>query len=99
MPFQTWVATVNSPGQGPGAAYNTSTSATDVSPAPQFNSQTFGQMYVGQRWRFTAYGIYSNTSTPTLNMGIYYGGVAGTALSTLGADDHDHGRRQAGGGG
>lgn len=84
MPFQSWVATVNSPGEGAGSALSNSTSATDISPAPQYMSQTYGQMYAGQRWRFTAYGIVSTTSTPTLNLGIYYGGVAGTALCTSG---------------
>lgn len=85
MPFQSWVARVNSPGQGAGTAYASSTSATDVSPAPQYQSQTYGPMYVGQAWRWIAYGIFSNTSTPTLNLGVYYGGVAGTALATSGA--------------
>ena len=85
MPFQAWVARVNSPGQGAGAAYASSTSATDVSPAPQYMSQTYGPMYVGQAWRLTAYAIASNTATPTLNVGFYYGGVAGTAMITSGA--------------
>lgn len=83
--LQTWVANVNSPGQGAGAAYASSTTATDVSPAPQYFSQTYGPMYAGQRWRFLAYGIFSNTGTPTLNLGFYYGGVAGVALATTGA--------------
>jgi hypothetical protein len=82
--MQAWVATVNSPGQGAGTAFNNSSSASDISPAPQYQSQTYGPMYVGQKWRFKAAGIYSNTSTPTLNLGIYYGGVAGTALCTSG---------------
>lgn len=85
MPIQAWSAIVNTPGQGAGTAYASSNTATDVSPAPQFQSQTYGPMYVGQRWRWTAYAIASNTSTPTLNLGFYYGGVAGTALITSGA--------------
>ena len=48
-------------------------------------SQTWGPMFVGQKWRFIAWAIASNTSTPTLNLGVYYGGVAGTALCTSGA--------------
>jgi hypothetical protein len=84
MPYQAWVANVNSPGQGAGTAYASSAAATDVSPAPQFFSQTYGPMYIGQRWRFTGYAIASNTGTPTLNNGIYYGGVAGVALCTSG---------------
>jgi hypothetical protein len=85
VPNQSWIAAVNSPGEGAGAAYANSSAATDVSPAPQFNSQTYGPMYIGQKWRWTAYAIASNTSTPTLNLGFYYGGVAGTALITSGA--------------
>lgn len=84
MPIPGWLSVANHPGQGGGTAYASSTSATDVSPAPQFFSQTWGPMTVGQRWRFTGYAIASNTSTPTLNLGVYYGGVAGTALSTTG---------------
>src|SRR5580700_8426762 len=88
MPSQSWSMLANSPisgaGQGAGSAYASSATATDVSPAPQFLSQTFGGMYAGQRWRFTAYGVFSNTSTPTLNLGFYYGGVAGTPLITTG---------------
>ena len=85
MPSQAWIANVNTPGQGAGAAYASSTTATDVSPAPQYFSQTYGPMYVGQRWRLTAYGIFSNTSTPNLTLGFYYGGVSGVALLTSGA--------------
>jgi hypothetical protein len=82
VPNQGWMANVNSPGIGAGAAYASSTTATDVSPLPQFMSQTFGQMYAGQRWRLSAWGIYSNTSTPALTVGFYYGGAAaGTLLA------------------
>ena len=88
MPATTWQAVLNSPvsgaGQGAGAAYASSSSATDVSPAPQFMSQTWGPSYAGQKFRFTAYATASNTSTPTLNLGIYYGGVGGSALCTSG---------------
>jgi len=87
MPMQAWEACVNSPGQGAGSALSNSTAATDISAAPQYQSQTYGQMYVGQRWRFTAYGIMSTASSSqgTLNLGFYYGGVAGTALITTSA--------------
>lgn len=84
MPLQGWVASVPQVGQGAGAAYANSSAATDVSPAPQFLSQTYGPMYIGQKWRWTAYAIASNTGTPTLNVGFYYAGVAGTALLTSG---------------
>ena len=88
MPVSSWLMVANGPesgaGQGAGAAYASSSSATDVSAAPQFLSQTWGPMRVGQRLRFTGYAIASNTGTPTLNLGIYYGGVAGVALATSG---------------
>jgi hypothetical protein len=85
VPAQWWVSCPNSPGQGAGSAYASSTSATDVSPNPQYMSQTYGPMYTGQRWRFVGWATASNTSTPTLNLGVYYGGVAGAALATSGA--------------
>lgn len=85
MPFQSWVSCANTPGLGAGAALASSTTLTDISPAPQFLSQTFGQMYIGQRWRIVAHGIFSTTGTPTLLLGFYYGGVAGTALAATAA--------------
>jgi hypothetical protein len=88
VPAQTWVNIANSPvsgaGQGAGSAYASSSAATDVSPAPQFFTQTWGAMYTGQKWRTTGWVIASNTGTPTLNLGVYYGGVAGVALCTSG---------------
>ena len=89
MPVQSWLMVANGPesgsGQASGTTYNSSAAATDVSPAPQFFSQTWAPMRVGQRWRFTGYAIASNTGTPTLNLGVYYGGVAGVAMITSGA--------------
>ena len=85
MPLQSWVSSAPTPGQGAGTAYASSAAAADVSPAPQFFSQSYGPTYTGQRWRFTGWAIASNTGTPTLNLGVYYGGVAGVALCTSGA--------------
>jgi hypothetical protein len=82
MPVQTWEAVVNSgaPYQTTdGAAYTASTSATDVSPAPQITLPA-NYYYVGQVFRLTAFGLMSAASAPTLVLGFYYGGVAGTAL-------------------
>jgi len=82
MPQQGWLAFLNNPGNGAGTPLANTTTATDISPLPQYQSQTFGQMYVGQKWLFKASGIYSNTSTPTLTIGFYYGGAAaGTLLA------------------
>jgi len=69
---------------GAGAAYASSTTLTDVSPAPQITLAA-NSLYVGQRLRVHGHGIFSNTGTPTLLFGIYYGGVAGTALAATGA--------------
>lgn len=86
MPAQFWTSNVNSPGIGAGNALADSASATDISPAPQYVLPA-NTMYVGQRWRFTAYGILSTASSgnPTLTLGFYYGGIAGTALITTSA--------------
>lgn len=69
---------------GAGTAYASSAALTDVSPAPQIILAA-GSLFVGQRLRCKGYGIFSNTGTPTLSLGIYYGGVAGTALASTGA--------------
>jgi hypothetical protein len=71
-------------GVGAGSAYASSTTLTDVSPTPQITIAA-NSLFVGQRLRVKGYGIFSNTATPTLLLGIYYGGVAGTALAATGA--------------
>lgn len=77
MPIQTWEALVgNVPGVGAGTALASSASLTDISPAPQIVLPA-NYLYENQRLRIKGYGIYSSTSTPTLLLGIYYGGVAG----------------------
>jgi hypothetical protein len=67
-----------------GAAYNTSVTLTDVSPAPQIVLPA-NLLDVGQALRLRAFGTFSNTSTPTLLLGFYYGGVSGTALAATSA--------------
>ena len=84
MPIQSWESVLNVPGEGAGTALASSTSLTDISPAPQLTLPA-GYMYVGQRLRLIAYGIFSTTSTPTLLLGGYYGGVAGTTLAATAA--------------
>jgi len=84
MPLQSWEAVLNVPGEGAGTALASSTTLTDISPAPQLTLPA-GYMYICQRLRVIAYGIFSTTGTPTLLIGGYYGGVAGTALATTGA--------------
>lgn len=83
MPLQTWAAVLTPPYVADGAAYNTSTSATDVNPTPNLVIPA-NYLVPGNQLRMTVTGKYSTTSTPTLNVGTYWGGVAGTALCTTG---------------
>lgn len=76
-------------GSNVGIAYNTSTSITDVSPGANTAGQALtiqpNQLQVGTHLHVVAKGIVSNTATPNLTLGVYYGAVAGTALCTTGA--------------
>ncbi len=85
MPVQFWSAAITSPvaivDGGPIA--NTAT-ITDLSPVPQLTLPA-NYLYAGQILRVTASGRVSTSATPTLNLGVYYGAVAGTALGTTGA--------------
>ena len=85
MPYMVWESLLNSPQPtAAGTALASSTTLTDVSVAPQFTLPA-NFLQAGSALRFTAFGTFSNTSTPTLLLGIYYGGVAGTALAATGA--------------
>lgn len=84
MPAQFWESTLNSPQLGAGTPLASSSSLTDVSPAPQLVLPA-NFLYVGQALRLTAFGVFSTTGTPTLLTGFYYGGVAGVALAASGA--------------
>ena len=78
--------------QGPlhsasGASYNTSTTLTDISPGATANPILLpaGSLDIGTIIRVNAHGSYATSATtPTLLLGVYYGGVAGTALATCG---------------
>lgn len=67
-----------------GAALANSAVAGDISPLPQLvlpaNFLTDTSVL-----RVTASGLFSTTATPTLILGVYYGGVAGTKLAATGA--------------
>lgn len=85
MPYMVWESLLNSPQPtSAGTALASSTTLTDVSVAPQFVLPA-NFLQAGSAMRFTAFGTFSNTATPTLLLGIYYGGVAGTALAATGA--------------
>ncbi len=76
---------MNAVGVGAGTALASSTTLTDISPAPQVVLPA-NYLFLNQRLRITAYGIYSSTATPTLLLGGYYGGVAGTLLAATAAN-------------
>jgi hypothetical protein len=67
-----------------GAAYASSATIADVSPVPQIVLPA-NLLDVGQVLRLRAFGTFSNTGTPTLLLGFYYGAVAGVALAATSA--------------
>lgn len=81
MPMMTWESLLNSPQPTvAGTALASSTTLTDVSVAPQFTLPA-NFLTAGSALKFTAHGQLSTTGAPTILLGIYYGGVAGTALA------------------
>ncbi len=85
MPYMVWSSLLNSPQPtSAGTALASSTSLTDISATPNFVLPA-NFLQAGTALRFTAFGTFSTTGTPTLLLGIYYGGIAGTALATTGA--------------
>lgn len=69
----------------PGSALTNTVTLTDISGGANVAGEAYtipaNFMQTGQVWRFTASGIFTTTSTPTLLLGLYAGGVAGTALA------------------
>jgi len=84
MPNQFWSALISPPYTAAGAAYASSTTLTDVSPTPNFTIPA-NYLIPGTAIKMTAFGTHSNTGTPTLILGFYYGGVAGTAIAATSA--------------
>lgn len=89
MPSQAWRQPIG-PGGGSvvhtadGASLNTSVALTDINPTPHVVIPA-NALYVGNIWKVTAWGRVGTTGTPTLLLGVYWGGVAGTAVCTTGA--------------
>jgi hypothetical protein len=83
MAVQYWSAPVGPLGSADGTAYASSTTITDVSPGGTASPVTLpGQaLQLGTILKIQAAWTASNTSTPTLLAGFYYGGTAGTALA------------------
>lgn len=84
MSRQYWVAPVPPMHITDGAALASSTTLTDVSPTPAIKLPA-NILEPGTEIELYAEGQFSNTSTPTLLLGFYYGGVAGTALAASSA--------------
>lgn len=81
MPGMSWQALLNSPNPvASGTALASSTTLTDISQSPPVVLPA-NMLVPGSVLRFTAFGRFSTTGTPTLLLGVYYGGVAGVALA------------------
>jgi len=82
-----WVAPLAPFNVVDGAAFNTFTSFADISPAPPIVLPA-NMLEVGSEIRIEAHGEFSNTGTPTLGLGFFYGTAAvalgsGTPLTTI----------------
>jgi hypothetical protein len=78
-----YVAPVPPLNTGTGTVANNAT-IQDLSPAPQIILPA-NLLDVGQVIRMKAFGVFSTTGTPTIILGFYYGGIAGTALAASAA--------------
>lgn len=88
----TWEALINNAQTSQtqtGPPLANSVTLTDVTPGANVAGQAFtipaSYLHVGQQYRVAASGIVSTTGTPTLSLGVYFGGVAGVAVATTGA--------------
>lgn len=81
---QYWVAPVPPFQDADGTALASSTALTDVSPLPA-NIIAANQLEKYTALEVEAFGEFSNTGTPTLLIGVYFGGVAGVALAACAA--------------
>jgi hypothetical protein len=81
---QKWAFPLDPQYDANGTALASSTTLTDISPTP--NKLVPGNYLLkGMKLRLRAAGTFSNTGTPTLLLGFYVGGVAGTALAATSA--------------
>lgn len=85
MPRQYWAAPLPPLHVASGTSYNTSTTLTDVSRAPQKQLAAM-QLEEGAELELYAAGFLSTTTgPPNILLGFYYGGVAGTPLAASSA--------------
>lgn len=85
MPLQS-VTTIIPPSQpSAGNAFNTFTTAADISPTPPVTLPA-NFLISGSVIRWTAYGVFSTTATPTLALSLQYGStvlaISGTITTT-----------------
>ena len=87
MPSQSWVAVIPPSQPAAGAAFNTFTVATDISPTPAIVLPA-NFLNSGSVLRWTAYGVFSTTVTPTLAISVQYGAtvlaISGTITTASG---------------
>lgn len=81
---QYWVSPVPPINVADGTALASSTTLTDVSPNPQVTLPA-NLLETGSTLELHAFGKFSNTGTPTLLLGFYFGGVGGVALAATSA--------------
>lgn len=84
MSRQYWATPIGPFHTADGTAYASSTTLTDVSPAPPIVLPA-NLLEQGSELEIRGHGQFSNTGTPTLLIGIYFGGVAGVALAATSA--------------
>lgn len=84
MALNSWVAPTQQYFDGVSVAQNTFTAARDIpigDATTKFHQIYGGQLQGGAMIRVKGWGVMSNTGTPTIILGLYWGGVAGTALT------------------
>jgi hypothetical protein len=81
---QKWAFPLDPQYTASGTAYASSTTLTDVSPTPN-KVVPANYLLPGMKLRLKTCCKFSNTATPTLLLGFYLGGVAGTALAATSA--------------
>lgn len=84
MARQYWVTALPQFHTASGTALASSTTLTDISPVPSIVLPA-NVLEPGMELYLRAAGQLSNTSTPTLLLGFYYGAVAGAALAASSA--------------
>lgn len=88
MAFQTWETLINAyqtSGSSSGEVFKKFTSKKDITPGTNVAGQALtipaSFLVPGNILSYRASGIFSTTGTPSLTLGLYWGGVAGTALA------------------